>query len=115
MDVDLSNQEQAIKFKEQGNDAYKKKDFEKALELYNKAIELDSNNMVYYTNVAAVLFEQKEYDKCTDTCIKAVDIGRENEDDFKLIAILCANWQRCSEIRRLEKSQDVLWKIPVWA
>ncbi|KAK2708947.1 hypothetical protein QYM36_014541 [Artemia franciscana] len=86
MDVDLSNQEQAIKFKEQGNDAYKKKDFEKALELYNKAIELDSNNMVYYTNVAAVLFEQKDYDKCIDTCIKAVDIGRENKADFKLIA-----------------------------
>ena len=36
--------------------------------------------------IVAVYFEQKEYDKCIEECQQAVDIGRENRSDFKLIA-----------------------------
>ena len=35
---------------------------------------------------AAVFYEQKEYDKCIAECEKAVEIGREQRSDFKLIA-----------------------------
>ena len=41
--------------KEQGNAAYKKKDFETALQHYGKAIELDPKNMAFYTNRAGWL------------------------------------------------------------
>lgn len=41
------------------------------------------NGMTY---VAAVYFEQKEYKKCIEQCEKAIEIGRENRADFKLIA-----------------------------
>lgn len=34
----------------------------------------------------AVYFEQKEYKKCIEQCEKAVEVGRENRADFKLIA-----------------------------
>ena len=43
---------QADEEKGKGNDAYKKKDFETALNHYNKASELDPKNMTYYTNRA---------------------------------------------------------------
>lgn len=43
---------QAEAEKEKGNEAYKKKDFETALNHYNKATELDPVNMTYYTNRA---------------------------------------------------------------
>nr|AFV50602.1 heat shock 90/70 organizing protein [Frankliniella occidentalis]AGC70809.1 heat shock 90/70 organizing protein [Frankliniella occidentalis] len=76
----------ARKEKEKGNDAYKKKDFETALAHYNKAVELDSSDITYLNNIAAVYFEQKEYQKCIEQCEKAIEIGRENRADFKLIA-----------------------------
>ncbi len=31
-------------------------------------------------------FSQQAYQECVDTCIKAIDVGRENRADFKLIA-----------------------------
>ncbi|RYA67779.1 hypothetical protein DD592_27280, partial [Enterobacter cloacae complex sp. 2DZ2F20B] len=72
--------------KEQGNEFYKKKAFEQAIEHYNKAIELDPTDITFYNNLAAVYFEQKDYDKCIKECEKAIDIGRANRADFKLIA-----------------------------
>lgn len=87
MDVDLTDgQKQAKAEKEKGNAQYKKKNFEAAIEHYNKAIELEPTNITFYTNLAAVMYEQKNYDECIATCEKAIEVGRENRADFKLIA-----------------------------
>lgn len=77
---------QALEEKNSGNAAYKQKNFDKALEHYNKAVELDPTEITYHLNIAAVYFEQKEYEKCISQCEKAIEIGRENRADFKLIA-----------------------------
>ncbi|XP_074659524.1 stress-induced-phosphoprotein 1-like isoform X2 [Tubulanus polymorphus] len=80
------NQKQALEQKMLGNEAYKKKDFETAMIHYEKAIELDSGNIVYYLNKAAVYFEKGEFEECVGICEKAVEIGRENRADYKFIA-----------------------------
>lgn len=36
--------------------------------------------------IVAVHFEQALYDECIETCEKAVDVGRENRADYKLMA-----------------------------
>ena len=77
---------EALNEKQLGNEAYKKKNFEEALQHYNKAVELDPTEIIYLLNIAAVYFEQKEYDKCIEQCNKAIEVGRENRADFKLIA-----------------------------
>lgn len=82
----MSDREEALKWKQQGNTAYSKKEFDQAINCYNQAIELDSGEITYYTNLAAVYFEKKDYPKCVETCDKAVDVGRESRADFKLIA-----------------------------
>ncbi|KHN87650.1 Stress-induced-phosphoprotein 1 [Toxocara canis] len=77
---------EAVKEKELGNAAYKNKEFETALNHYNKAIELDPTNITFYSNKAAVLFEQQKYDECIELCKKAVDVGREQRAEYTLIA-----------------------------
>lgn len=80
------NKKLAKRAKEYGNEAYKKKDFVAALEHYQKAIEHDPSDITFYNNVAAVYFEQKDYNKCIAECEKGIEIGRENRADFKLIS-----------------------------
>jgi len=72
--------------KARGNAAYKKKDFVAALSEYDKAIELRPTDITFYSNKGAVFYEQKNYDECIKICEQAVDVGRENRADFKLIA-----------------------------
>lgn len=72
--------------KELGNAAYKKKEFEDALKHYNEALQHDPTDITYYNNIAAVYFEQKNYDECIKQCEKGIEIGRENRADFKLIS-----------------------------
>lgn len=81
-----AEKKKALEEKNLGNVAYRKKSFDDALQHYNKAVELDPTEIIYLLNIAAVYFEQKEYEKCIGQCEKAIEIGRENRADFKLIA-----------------------------
>lgn len=76
----------ARKCKELGNAAYKKKDFDEALKHYNEALQHDPTDITYYNNIAAVYFEQKNYEECIKQCEKGIEVGRENRADFKLIS-----------------------------
>ncbi|VEL07705.1 unnamed protein product [Protopolystoma xenopodis] len=90
-------QEESLKAKELGNAAYKRRDFELALQHYDKAIEIDSSNMNFYLNKSAVYFELGEYPKCVELCEKAVEVGREQRADYKLIAKAYARAGSCFE------------------
>ncbi|KAG5061421.1 Hsp70-Hsp90 organizing protein 1 [Glycine soja] len=77
---------EALKEKEAGNAAYKKKDFDTAIQHYTKALELDDEDISYLTNRAAVYLEMGKYEECIKDCDKAVERGRELRSDFKMIA-----------------------------
>lgn len=87
---DMSEEERKKYFakqeKELGNAAYKKKEFDTALQHYNAAIEHDPTDITFHNNIAAVYFERKEYEECIKQCEKGIEVGRENRADFKLIA-----------------------------
>jgi stress-induced-phosphoprotein 1 len=77
---------QALKEKELGNAAYKKKDFDTAIQHYTKAMELDNEDISYIMNRAATYLEMGKYEECIKDCESAVERGRELRSDFKMIA-----------------------------
>ncbi|XP_051114985.1 hsp70-Hsp90 organizing protein 3 [Andrographis paniculata] len=77
---------QAQKEKEAGNAAYKKKDFETAIQHYTNAIDLYDEDISFLTNRAAVYLEMGKYEDCMKDCDKAVERGRELRSDYKMIA-----------------------------
>jgi len=93
-EVELTPEEQEHKAKKakadehklKGNAAYKAKSFEEAVKHYEAAIAELPDEMTYYNNLAAVKFEQKEYDVCIEQCKKAVEVGRAARADYKIVA-----------------------------
>ncbi|GMJ15012.1 Hop2 [Hibiscus trionum] len=83
----------ALKEKEAGNAAYKKKDFETAIQHYTTAMELDDGDISYITNRAAVYLEMGKYEDCIKDCDKAVERGRELRADYKMIASVVTHFK----------------------
>ena len=97
---------EALKLKELGNKAFEKKDFKMALDFYEKAILLVPTEMTFILNSAAAHFQLKNFEKCVQTCLKAVKIGRENGADSKLIAKSFARMGRThKELGNLEMAK----------
>lgn len=68
-----------------GNDFYKKRQFDEAIEHYNKAWELNKD-VTYLNNIGAAKFEKGDYKGAIEVCEQAVSEGRELKADFKTIA-----------------------------
>ncbi|KAA0064211.1 inactive TPR repeat-containing thioredoxin TTL3 [Cucumis melo var. makuwa] len=58
--------------KSMGNEAYKKGNYEEALTFYDRAIDLDSENAVYYSNKAAALIALDRLMEAIEECKKAL-------------------------------------------
>jgi stress-induced-phosphoprotein 1 len=71
--------------KKLGTEAYKKRQFDVAIEHYSKAWDL-YKDITYLTNLGAAYFEKGDFEKSIEACQKAVEEGREMLADFKLIA-----------------------------
>ena len=50
------------------------KDYDAAIEGYNKAVELDPSNPVYYSNRAAAYSSKEEYEKAIVDSKKALEV-----------------------------------------
>ncbi|CAI5510603.1 unnamed protein product [Closterium sp. Naga37s-1] len=81
-----ARRQEAVREKEAGNAAYKRKEFESAVEHYSKAVELDDSDVTFLTNRAAVFLEMGKYAECIADCDRAVERGREVHADFKVVA-----------------------------
>ncbi|KAL4779420.1 hypothetical protein BJX76DRAFT_340775 [Aspergillus varians] len=68
-----------------GNDFYKKKQFDEAIEHYNKAWDLNKD-VTYLNNIGAAKFEKGDLQGAIETCQHAIEEGREQRADFKIIA-----------------------------
>jgi stress-induced-phosphoprotein 1 len=101
-DDDAVAKKQSEELKQQGNVAYKARKFDEAIEAYQKAWDTWPKDVTYLTNLsgesvssaqfgcsdnlAAVYFEQGDYNKCIEVCEKAVEEGRDLRADYKIFA-----------------------------
>ncbi|GBC09925.1 hypothetical protein RclHR1_09200010 [Rhizophagus clarus] len=67
----------AEEFKTQGNEAFTAKNYEKAIELFTKAIELDPANHVLYSNRSACYASLKQYDKALENANKTIELKKD--------------------------------------
>lgn len=72
-DLRSDETKRADEFKTKGNELYKKKQFEEAIAMYDKALEEQPNDITYYNNKCAVWIEMGAkdpayYDKVLETC-----------------------------------------------
>lgn len=65
---------QAEKYKNIGNDFFKKGDFQQAIENYTLAIEIDSNNAAYWNNRAAAYLKDGNHEKALRDATKAIQV-----------------------------------------
>ena len=61
--------EEAEKEKERGNEAHRRKDFARAMVHYQRALDIDSENVIYWSNLTAVMFEIKAFREVCRHCL----------------------------------------------
>lgn len=69
-DLRTPEQKEADELKNKGNELYKKKQFKEALEMYEKAIQKEPNDLTYYNNKNAVYIEMGDeyFDRVLENC-----------------------------------------------
>jgi stress-induced-phosphoprotein 1 len=73
---------QAEAKKNEGNEFYKKKQFEQALALYSEALQLNENEITYHNNKSACYFEMKDFEKCIAECDIAIEKSKGSNYDY---------------------------------
>ncbi|KAJ4848375.1 Outer envelope protein 64, chloroplastic [Turnera subulata] len=73
-----SQQNYAEMAKVKGNDAYKEKQWQKAIGYYTEAIKLNGKNATYYSNRAAAYLELGSFIQAEADCTKAISIDKKN-------------------------------------
>eukprot|EP00392_Amoebophrya_sp_AT5.2_P000947 g949.t1 len=68
--------EEAERYKNEANECLKKSEFDQAVKLYNKAIALDNNNPIYYSNRSAAWSAQSKFDNALSDAEKCLAIDK---------------------------------------
>ena len=71
--------------KAKGTQEYKKRNFDAAIEHYQKAWDTHKD-ITYLNNIGAAYYEKGDYESAIKSCEQAVEEGREIYADFKMIA-----------------------------
>ncbi|XP_042002419.1 outer envelope protein 64, chloroplastic-like [Salvia splendens] len=78
----MTNEESANVAKEKGNQAFKDKQWQRAIGFYTEAIKLNSTNATYYSNRAAAYLEIGSYIQAEADCSQAIDLDKKNVKSY---------------------------------
>lgn len=64
-----------MRLKEEGNMAYKNKEYQRAINCYTKAIQLNPGDANFYSNRALSYFNLGQYAQCVYDCDRATEMN----------------------------------------
>lgn len=80
---DLENRrKEAVEFKEKGNTLVKIKEFEPAIEMYSRAIELFDQDPVFYSNRSQAYLKLEKYSECIEDATRAIELDPDSSKSF---------------------------------
>lgn len=96
---------EAIEFKNKGNTFVKNKEYESAVKMYSRAIELCNDDSIFYSNRSQCYLNLEKYQECIEDAAKAIELDPQSKksmyrqmiayealgDDFKAIRC-CRQW-----------------------
>ena len=74
----IENKKKALKLKEKGNDAFKRKKYEVAEKFYSEALQLNLDSRPVWTNRAVCRNTMKKHEDALADCISALSIDPKN-------------------------------------
>jgi len=69
-----------------GNEFYKKKDFVTALKHYNEAKDMNPDEVLFYSNIAACHIETKDFDAAIKSCDEGIASTKGKQYDYAKLA-----------------------------
>lgn len=97
-------QGESHRMKELGNEAYKNKDYSRAMGYYTQAINLNPNDANFYSNRALCSFNLGRFMECITDCDHAIRLNPTFVKAYKKKASACANLLKFSEAVQAMKS-----------
>jgi stress-induced-phosphoprotein 1 len=88
--------------KDEGNEFFKAKNYTEAIAKYEAAEQADPTLMTYRTNIASCYHALGKYAEAIAECDRALDIGMEHYNDYKLKA------------KAMERQANAYWKMEEW-
>ncbi|TQV89683.1 serine/threonine-protein kinase [Aliikangiella coralliicola] len=90
-----------------GNVLYAKTEFDKAMQSYQKAIKMDSNNAIAYFGLAKIYKRNGELDKAEQTYLRSLEIN-ENWIVWNYLAVF---YYRTNQLDKAESAYSMLQKL----
>lgn len=84
---EIKNQSKAEELFMQGNSYLYAKEYDKAVETYQKSLAINPNNDMVYINMGAAYGSQEKYDKAIDACQKAIKLNPNNNMAYESIGV----------------------------
>ncbi|KAF6072029.1 Calcineurin-like phosphoesterase family protein [Candida albicans] len=86
----MSSPKEALEWKDKGNNLLKQHKYDEAIEAYTKAIEIDPNNAIFYSNRAQVQIKLENYGLAIQDCDLAIKL------DINFLKAYYQNYKQCT-------------------
>ena len=97
--MDVEYNPTALKYKEQGNQAYKAQDYSRAAALYTKAIDVQEDSS-FYSNRAICYFNLNRFEDCIRDCNNALRMNPQLSKAYK------KKYQACLNVLKFDEAVD---------